>query len=990
MKNFFKTLNEEKLAKICKYFFLSIALICTVLIAVELVVPFIEYEFIVGERRSLIPITAWALLQDADAVADGVAFLGVGVFTAVIVMVGVALLFFGKGVLSFFYSEKKLAKCAKTLVVLSVILTGVYYLGGIVTIAICRTGESGLYATPNGAPFVLSLIVSTLYSVAKAFLEKVNKGRSEEAKETEEEGEETSPKTTNWKAEWLRKGIFLALSLFSVIMLLVLLGLPFNYYKSIALTEYVTVCAKEIIAALREATYLPNNALYVGLSLVGMIIPAIPISLIFFAKSIVNCFTNEEKMIASVKASIVFSSIITGLYFVASIIVNAIFYMQSYDVVSANNIVPFILMLVADVAYAVMLGVYHKLYLDNKEEKEKDPEKKEKSRKRRGKLYRARLELFICTIIIIGLSIASLLTNIVTVTFEEIFTIQIPSIELSGLDLLRNYLTIDAGAQTLTFIIMLLLSLAGAAFFLTLISFVSKSNTFYRLSLVALCICTISTFLVGMFGQYYQVVQKLNEGMLSEHLSTKVLETLEAFNLDLALNYTVASSSFYFFIGAFVVIAYLLIRNPYTKGINIEKELALQQASENPHTIQGEISLKEIPEELTKRNDGTVVSIDKNTGEEKVMFADPCSIFTELDEKIPQFNAELEEKRRALFEDPTLPKLTQFIVQYARDSRLHLSYTEEDIATFVAGLGATKLTILQGMSGTGKTSLPKIFAEALCARCEIVEVESSWRDKNELLGYYNEFSKNYTPKKFTQALYRAKLNPDTLTFIVLDEMNLSRIEYYFSDFLSLMENEPDQRELRLVNVSLARTENGEKVPYAGLFEGHTMKIPGNVWFIGTANRDESTFEISDKVYDRAHTMNFNKRAAKVLYFNDPIPKRFLPVDMLEKMFAEAKASVKFNIDTYPIIAQVEKLLAPYNISFGNRIAIQIENFVNVYCSCFAASEEVIHTAVERILLSKVVSKLELKSVENKELLAAEFEKLNLQSCCEFILKLNED
>ena len=134
------------------------------------------------------------------------------------------------------------------------------------------------------------------------------------------------------------------------------------------------------------------------------------------------------------------------------------------------------------------------------------------------------------------------------------------------------------------------------------------------------------------------------------------------------------------------------------------------------------------------------------------------------------------------------------------------------------------------------------------------------------------------------------------------------------------------------------------------------------------------------------------------FINNPLsytvsPKEIkvaVPVDMLEKMFAEAKASVKFNIDTYPIIAQVEKLLAPYNISFGNRIAIQIENFVNVYCSCFAASEEVIHTAVERILLSKVVSKLELKSVENKELLAAEFEKLNLRSCCEFILKLNED
>ena len=84
------------------------------------------------------------------------------------------------------------------------------------------------------------------------------------------------------------------------------------------------------------------------------------------------------------------------------------------------------------------------------------------------------------------------------------------------------------------------------------------------------------------------------------------------------------------------------------------------------------------------------------------------------------------------------------------------------------------------------------------------------------------------------------------------------------------------------------------------------------------------------------------------------------------------------------------LLEPYNISFGNRIAMQMESFVNVSCSCFSASDAIIHDAVEKILLSKVVSKLELKSVPNKEELAAEFDKLNLHKCSEFILKLNED
>ena len=98
----------------------------------------------------------------------------------------------------------------------------------------------------------------------------------------------------------------------------------------------------------------------------------------------------------------------------------------------------------------------------------------------------------------------------------------------------------------------------------------------------------------------------------------------------------------------------------------------------------------------------------------------------------------------------------------------------------------------------------------------------------------------------------------------------------------------------------------------------------------------------------------------------------------------------FNVDNYPVIAEVEKLLAPYNISFGNRIAMQIEKFVSIYCACFTPTEETIHDAVERILLSKVVSKLELKSVDNKEELAAAFDQLGLPHCAEFVSKLNED
>lgn len=369
---------------------------------------------------------------------------------------------------------------------------------------------------------------------------------------------------------------------------------------------------------------------------------------------------------------------------------------------------------------------------------------------------------------------------------------------------------------------------------------------------------------------------------------------------------------------------------------------------------------------------------------------DACPTFTELDDKLSYYNDLLFQRKNKLFENPSLPEIVQFVVDYARESRLHLSYTPQTIAKFVAGLGATKLSILQGMSGTGKTSLPKIFLEALMGNCEIVEVESSWKDKNELIGYYNEFSKVFTPKKFTRMLYKASLNPDVITFIVLDEMNLSRIEYYFSDFLSLMENEPEKREIQLCNVTLTNDYDNEKHQYLSLIDGHTLHIPQNVWFIGTANRDESTFEISDKVYDRAATMNFNQRAPKVRNYSNPIESKYLSYDKFEKLLEKALKEQTFDLESVSYVNDLEALLRPYNISFGNRIMNQIEAYVKIYISCFTNSKELIDEALEDILLSKVVSKLEFKAVEDKESLISSFEKLKLFKCAEFVSKLNED
>ncbi len=583
-------------------------------------------------------------------------------------------------------------------------------------------------------------------------------------------------------------------------------------------------------------------------------------------------------------------------------------------------------------------------------------------------------------------------TNVIRVEFINQTTEEVEySFRMNGIDLLKNYASLERDAQVLAFVLFLAITFVLSFYFLAVVAFLSKSPAFFRFALGSILASSIGCFVVGMYGKYYEMIQSLSLQTLFSFFQQKypeagLLVDFEQVQSQFANSYKVTSLSYYFFLGSLVIGGVILARRPYSKGLALAREL-----DEDANKLSARIEKAEIlMENSGERNPAP--SVYGGAGEENApLNADPCPAFSELDGEADELlRAENQKKATAAFEEPTLPKLVQFIVQYARDSRLHLFYTEEDIATFIAGLGTTKLSILQGMSGTGKTSLPKIFAEALHSRCEIVEVESSWRDKNELLGYYNEFSKTYTPKKFTQALYKASLNPDTLTFIVLDEMNLSRIEYYFSDFLSLMENEPDKRAIKLLNVGLFKTRNGERYAYKSLQKGHTLQVLPNVWFIGTANRDESTFEISDKVYDRAHTMNFNKRAKKAVCYNEELPQKFLSVTKFNELLSEAKSRLDFNVESYPVIAEVEKLLAPYNISFGNRIAMQIESFVSIYCACFTQTEEVIHDAVERILLSKVVAKLELKSVEDKAELAQAFADLGLARCSEFISKLNED
>ncbi len=684
------------------------------------------------------------------------------------------------------------------------------------------------------------------------------------------------------------------------------------------------------------------------------------ILLAYFAE-ILGTFRNVKKTIKKTRILIYLEFAFALAFYIYSIAIS--YYIKNYVSPSTTSITTIgYIPLIAIGLVAIINSIVAGKNIDNDEE----VKNKKKSK------WKNKIIALIFALVLIGLLVGSLFSNILVITYTYGTTNS--TITVNGLDVLKNYQTMDSGYQLLAYFIYMIILFSIIAVVVDLSLFFRKSEYFYKASLVTIIVSFGLLFALSLFGKYYEIVKSVQLETINKILSDK--------GFDVTVNYesTVKSQTIYFACAGLIVLAILAILRPFSEKIKEDAlEVKLDEDSEIKTNNENQINEKEAG------NDS-----EFNKTQEEIKDFNPCPAFSEIDSYEEMYLEDINNRRTKLFINPTLKDITNFIVEYAKNSRLHLSYKNEDIAQFIAGLGSSRLTILQGMSGTGKTSLPKIFSEAILGNCEIVEVESSWKDKNELIGFYNEFSARFTPKKFTQSLYKAKFNSEIITFIVLDEMNLSRIEYYFSDFLSLMENEEDKREFKLLNIQLAVSKDGELIQYKKLENGHTIKVPTNVWFIGTANRDESTFEISDKVYDRAMTMNFTKRAPKIKDFKEPLEQRFLTYEEFIKLINIAKENYKFDCENSEIVKEVEKIVAPFNISFGNRILNQIESFVSIYCSCFDDPKKKENEALEKILLTKVVQKLETKSIENKEDLVHSFEKLGLFRCSEFISKLNED
>ena len=282
-------------------------------------------------------------------------------------------------------------------------------------------------------------------------------------------------------------------------------------------------------------------------------------------------------------------------------------------------------------------------------------------------------------------------------------------------------------------------------------------------------------------------------------------------------------------------------------------------------------------------------------------------------------------------------------------SQMHLYYTPEIVRRFVAGMAASKLLILEGISGTGKTSLPYSFSRYMGNPSTIVSVQPSFRDRSELLGYFNEFSKKFNETEFLRALYEAGYREEP-TLIVLDEMTLARIEYYFAEMLSVLEM-PSKDEWVLDLVPTAWPGDPIKM------DGGKIHVSDSTWFIGTANNDDSTFTITDKVYDRAMPIELNERADA--FECDPQPKCEISTEHLEYLFQKAKVEHPISDDMMDKMQKLDKyLLTRFKLSFGNRILKHMYDFIPVYVACGGTESD----GMDYILARKVLKKFESMNV----------------------------
>lgn len=291
-------------------------------------------------------------------------------------------------------------------------------------------------------------------------------------------------------------------------------------------------------------------------------------------------------------------------------------------------------------------------------------------------------------------------------------------------------------------------------------------------------------------------------------------------------------------------------------------------------------------------------------------------------------------------ENDALNRLQQHLAQ------CNLTFPKRTLLAFHTSLKVQRmnpLTVLAGVSGTGKTELPIRYAEAMGMHNLVLSVQPRWDSPQDMFGFYNYLEHKYKATDLARALIRmdpynfASLNgkkrSDSVLLVLLDEMNLARVEYYFSEFLSKLE----------IRRGIADSSSAEQRARAE-FELETgprrdfrLWVGSNVLFVGTMNEDESTQTLSDKVLDRANVLRFGRPTERTQPMNTGTSVGLkcdssIHIDSWESWIKKPEQSVnqpwsgKVNTWTETINDALSRIGRP----FGHRVIQSIQEYVANY------------------------------------------------------------
>ena len=356
------------------------------------------------------------------------------------------------------------------------------------------------------------------------------------------------------------------------------------------------------------------------------------------------------------------------------------------------------------------------------------------------------------------------------------------------------------------------------------------------------------------------------------------------------------------------------------------------------------------------------------------------------DDAIDMDEAEYEENNDDILKDFNVSSTVDYIYNYITNQGY--TYDKSLIKNLYISLKTKPFVILSGISGTGKSKIVELFAKALGAttenkRFKLISVKPDWSDSTDLLGFRNIEGK-FTCGEITEIAYKAMMNPEVPYFICLDEMNLARVEYYFSDILSIMETRRCNEEDEIItNVLLSETQIGRDA--ASISTYGDVYMPQNLYIIGTVNMDETTFPFSKKVLDRANTIEFNKVDLSYsfgdeeystegqndndqcrVYHNNFLKSEFLKIK-------DCKGNKDIALRTIDRLIGINNILQKYDNHFGYRVRDEIV-FYMIYALKYDLMD--FDEAFDFCMVQKILPKISGSSSETLEILASIFEYIN--------------